>query len=159
MNKLVIILFVTLFFNSYVYSNNNKIILIRSGTFENPYIEEELDSVSEVYREYLNTSNDIIDKLKNNEYQLVYYSFFSEDLKSVIPLESFVGLITNLNKEYGIIINYKPMQWSFEIDEANGVLICSKIVEHEKGKLVYIFSFGIGERKNIFSLDIVKYVQ
>lgn len=116
---------------------------IHSGTTENPYVEEPLVSAVKKYETALQTSNAVLALLQKGDYQTLYDVYTNEIFQSNSTVDDLFKYHANYLNGFGAIKTFKPMQWDFETKSLDGrkFLISRKIVEHENGAFVYVFSF------------------
>jgi len=115
----------------------------RSGTLEDDYIAESLSDMSRKHEDALRISNKFIERMKAGELDSIYEQLFAESLKKLISQEDFKNLINQIHQAKGKILKYKKMQWGFISGQENGetFLASTKIVEHQKGMMKYLFVF------------------
>ena len=107
------------------------------------YVEEPLGKLSERFENALNVSNTLIEKMKADDIDSIYKDLFSEDLRRKVSLEDFRGLINKIMTAKGKVVRYRKMQWGFTstIEEGVNFIGSTKIVEHQKGMIKYLFVF------------------
>lgn len=114
-----------------------------SGSRNNPYVEEPLTPMVKKYEDALTTSNGFIEALKNGDYQKAYSDFTDEKFRQKSTVDDLFTYHASAMSSYGQIKEYKPMQWAFKTATMDGekFVLSRKIVEHEKGRLIYVFTF------------------
>jgi hypothetical protein len=115
----------------------------RSGTVADDYIEEPITSSQMKYEKALITSNAVIEKIENGEYDYIYNNYIDDASKKVLTVQELQKIYSGAVAAMGPIKKYKKMQWGFLPKTENGLdyLISYKIIEHEKATLNYSFSF------------------
>jgi hypothetical protein len=120
------------------------VIVDRSGTLDDDYVEEPISARSKKYENALLVSNAVLDKARGGEYRTIYDEFFDARLKSILDEPKFAAMMKQIEGHVGPIKRYKPMQWGFiPRNEAGEKFLYSvKIVEHERGMIRYLFVFA-----------------
>jgi predicted DNA binding CopG/RHH family protein len=115
----------------------------RSGTTDDDNIEEPLSRLSLKYKNALETSNAIIELIKDKKFEKVASDYFSNDAKINLRVEDLKKSFTQTTSAVGSIKRYKQMQWGFlsKPIEKQSYIYSIKIVEHEKASLNYYFVF------------------
>lgn len=115
-----------------------------SGSRTNPYVEEPLTAMVKKYEQALTTSNGFIDALKSGDYQKAYDDYTDEQFRKNSSVDDLFTYHAGAMRSYGQIKEYKPMQWAFKTATMDGekFVLSRKIVEHEKGRLIYVFTFA-----------------
>lgn len=115
----------------------------RSGTIEDDYIEGPVSAFSKKYKNALDTSNKIIEKIIKKEYEAIHSEHIHDEMKGILSIEVLRNDYEKVKNTVGPIKNYKKMQWGFLPTEENGkeLLFSFKIVEHKKTILNYAFVF------------------
>ena len=128
---------------------------VHSGDVDNPYIEEPLSAPAEKFQGALDTSNKFIDNINTQPHEL-YEEFVSPQFKDILPEDKFVKLFTLTETSFGPFKQYKKMQWFFEEREEKGIpiLVSGKIVQREKGYLMYSLTFCNGDFNKICGLYV-----
>ena len=116
---------------------------IRSGTIKDANVEEPLTAMAKKYEPALTLSNQLVDKIAAHAYRDVYQNHCDPLLQSMVDEAGFVSILTALEKQAGPIVRYKRMQWAFGqgIDQGIKTLTSTKIVQHEKELVNYVFVF------------------
>lgn len=80
--------------------------------------------------------------LRSDRSHDVYARRFEESLRKSASEAQFEESLQGLGA-YGPVREFKPMQWSFGTRVENGreLLYSTKLVDHEKGRIRYIFVF------------------
>ncbi|MCB1041846.1 MAG: hypothetical protein KDC35_02845 [Acidobacteria bacterium] len=119
---------------------------LHSGTIHDDDIEEPLSAAAKQYETVLIRSNELIEMVKQRQFEVFYQQAFAPNLKKEISQKSLVSLLENVEKEFGAMQGYKPMQWYFHISTENGVayVMSQKIVDYEKERYHFRFVFAQG---------------
>lgn len=114
----------------------------RSGPLADDYVEEPISTRSAKYARALEVSNATIDELRAGKSHQVYSGRFGDVLRGLVSEDQFENSLRPL-ATYGPVREYKPMQWSFatRIEKGRELLYSTKLVEHEKGRILYVFVF------------------
>lgn len=128
---------------------------IRSGNVDDDYVEEPLSAFSKKYANALKVSNQAVKSIKNKDYDFLYNTVLSEDLRGLVTKEALEQGIEQTLTKFGEIKEYKEMQWHFipKDEEIGPVVYSVKIVKHENVDVNYVFVFrNDGEFKNIIAI-------
>lgn len=134
-------------------------ISYRSGSLDDDYIAEPLSDRSAKYEKALNISNQFIERSSTQDYNGIYDELFADSLANQVSKESYLAMMAGVEKTFGQIVHYKPLQWGFfSCSDNDQSYLCSvKIVEHEKGMAKYLFIFvDDGEYKKLSGLKVKK---
>ena len=110
------------------------------------YAESPLKPEVERYARALQTSNEVLELLRKGDVQGVYERYAAPSLKQNASPEKFAQLMGATIQRFGPLQAFKPMQWGFAQEEADGLrkVWCTKIVAHERGWMTYRFPFEEG---------------
>lgn len=145
----------------------------RSGTYQDDYLENPINTDFVQYAPALTTSNNILDLMKQGDSNAIANEYVLEELKPLLTVAEIDKVIKGAEKKYGKIVSYKPMQWGFEPRVENGkrnkdgfnkiiaekygdkkvakkipILFSVKIVQHEHALVNYWFQFPGDDRYN-----------
>jgi hypothetical protein len=115
----------------------------RSGTVTDDYVEEPLSERSKALAPALETSNAIVDALREGDRHAMYTDMFSPEFQAVVPEAKWNDMCWVIDHGYGKIVRYKPMQWGFVSRRFEGrpFVDSIKIVECEKATIEVIATF------------------
>ncbi len=110
-----------------------------SGSADEPYQESPLGENVQEYAPLLELSNALVQQVINGDYGKMYDQHFSPRLKEEMSREWLVGRLSELTAFAGPARKYKPKQWRFSLRKHQGrrILLSTKIVEHQRTKIVY----------------------
>lgn len=116
---------------------------MKSGDFDNAYTEEPLSDRSRRYANALDTSNHMVEKIRDGDYKDLYDNYLTDYAKSAISSGQFAKNLQDMKTVQGQLKEYKPSQWWFlaKISKGRPVLISNKLVMHEKQMVLYQFVF------------------
>ena len=115
----------------------------RSGNIDDDYVEEPLSNFSSKYENALLTSNQVLEMLKNKEYENIHNKYVHKSMKNTLTANAFESMQNQVSDMVGAIKTFKPMQWGFLTAEEAGkdILFSFKVIEHDKTTLNYAFVF------------------
>jgi hypothetical protein len=133
----------------------------RSGTLKDDYVEEPLAENTRKYAAALDTSNKLLELFSEENYETLYDDYGTNEFKASTSRQQLEAFHSGITEKLGPITGYKPMQWDFESSQVveKPVIVSTKIVQHQKGKLKYRFVFKEGSAfKKVITLKVDSYV-
>lgn len=115
----------------------------RSGPAADDNVEEPLAEDVKPYENALRVANSVLELVKAGDTKSVYEQYLDPRQQQKATAEQFAGFLKAPTKQYGPMLQFKPMQWGFAHRKGDGMklLYVTKIVEHANGLLAYHFQF------------------
>ena len=115
----------------------------RSGSLSEDYAEEPLSADARQYERALEMSNTIMDLLLERDYRRIVDSLVDRRSAPDITQQRMLDIFRDVESHAGPGLRYKRLQWGFVARQegARSLLYSTKIVEHEKFKMRYVFIF------------------
>lgn len=129
-----------------------------SGSLDDNYVEEPLESPFDKYASILDASNMAMIFLKEEKPESLYRELFSDHLSSKLTAEDFSANIDGFIRQAGEISEFKNLQWAFfpKEDDGKHILRSIKIGKHENAYVAYVFVFSEeDEYKKIFQFQVI----
>lgn len=115
----------------------------RSGTVSDDDVEEPISERSKSFAPALETSNAILEKLREGDRQVIYRDLLSPEFKAITTEEQWTAFCSAMDRDCGKLVRFKPMQWNFQRGPLQGktCVLSTKIVEFEKRTIEIVFTF------------------